>query len=174
MPGFNIQGTGGELNALYEVGRAHRWRVSIIGGAPTIDRDVTLAALSVTRPSPEFEKITIHHKQNEVHLPGKSKWGPMDIVFYELITEQLSALTAQEIFSYWARQVIDLDNNQLVLGQFKRIINIDQIQGEGAGVTSWQCYGAWPMKVEPSELNYSSSELSTIKVTFSIDAHEEG
>lgn len=202
MPGFNIGGTGGGANSVGEVARAHRWRVSIQGGSPQFNRDILLGAFSVQRPGPEIDQVTLHHKQTEMYMPGKHRWGVIDIIFYELVHEEQDSsgrvvrsvnATASEIFKLWGNSVVDLARNNHLNG-FKRTIVIDQLSGGGGGRSSlvttdnltgtfdefdvpsiytYKCIGAWPIRVDPTELNYSSSELSTTKVAFRFDAVEE-
>lgn len=169
MPGFNINGTGGELSGTYETARSHRWRVTVTKFRG--DRDVILAAKSAGRPAPEIAQNTIHHKQTEIYWPGKHKWSPVSMTFYELVDDNNVNMTASAMFNWWAREVIDTRTNN-INNDWHKQITVEQLAGNGGGeytvpaVWSYSLLDAWPFKVEPSELDYSLSDLSTVRVDF--------
>lgn len=174
MPGFNINGTGGEASGLTEVARSHRWRVFINGGAPSISKEILLAAKDATRPSVDIDTITYHHKSNQIYMPGKYKWpDTVDIVFYEYVNSSLLDQTASEFFNYWSSQVYDLQTNNII-NNYKRIVLVNMLDGLGNVVYDYILEGAWPSKVSPSSLSYTTSDLATTKVSFRYDLVSEG
>lgn len=174
MPGFKINGAGQGPNADVEPARVHRFsfRFDTLGGL----RDVVLYALSSQRPSVEIDQIKIHHKQTEAYLPGKHKWSAINVKFYELTQGLAGGTTSSQIFNYWAGGQggpIDFRSNSIRNGFGKADVDINLEDGQGSPVHIYKLYGVWPTKVEPVELNYSSSDLSTVQVTFRYDSAYE-
>jgi len=171
MPGFNIYGEGASSSpdALVEAGRLHRWRVDFKGG-----ERFALYAHSCQRPSPEFSIIIIHHGINEIKMPGKYKWSPVTIKFYEIGDEV--NMTARAIFKLWSGglsgNVLDI-RKQHIVKQFYNELKVTMEDGAGGNYWEYTLYRAWPSKVDPTELTYTSSDIATVSVTFNYDAADE-
>lgn len=174
MPGFKIGDTGGPANSLVEAMRVHRWQFIFdqIEGL----KDVAIYALSTQRPSPQIDQMVMHHKQNQINLPGKHKWNPINVKFYEIQDLPIGDTTTSAIFNYWADDaasaVINFVSNT-INPNFRTNCRIQMEDGAGDFAHEYTLYNAWPTKVEPVELNYSSSDLATVQVTLVYDACDE-
>jgi len=172
MPGFKINGEGSGPNAGVEPAFTHRWLFEFdqVGTM----KGVALYAMSTQRPSAEIDVIKFHHGQTEANLPGKNRWSPINVKFYEILNGLPEGdNTAREIFTYWAENV----NSAVVLladgkinPNFRTGCTISMLDGLGEPKHLYSLSNVWPIKIEPSELNYSSSELATVQVTLRYDA----
>lgn len=171
MPGFNItsanSGTGSGPSATTESTRSHRWKFTFLG-IGSLDQ-VVMYALSCQRPTIEIDNIPFHYKQTVAYLPGKHKWNPISVKFYEMLD---GVNTASKIFTYWANGVISIDTNT-INPKFAGRASISTLDGAGSEQYYYTLYNVWPGKIEPSELDYSNSTLATIQVTLNYDAVEE-
>lgn len=188
MPGFVISGFEGgraDPSAVIETARAHRWEVTYIPGVSGVDeswwpRHIAAYAVSVTRPTIEFDKIQMHHRSNEVYLPGKKRAGVCILKVYESINSSDSTNMTANIFRQWWDQAMNKGGQHSFrtpsnnINTVKRQLRIRQLGGCGEVLWTYLLAGAFPLKVEPTELDYSSSELSNIAITLSIDAFREG
>ena len=43
------------------------------------------------------------------------------------------------------------------------------LDGEGNTIWKYELYGCWPSKVSPSDLDYKSTDISSISMTLQID-----
>jgi hypothetical protein len=169
MPGFKLNGQDKGPSAQVEPARAHRFSFRF-----EALKNIALYALSTQRPSVEFDQVKLFHKQTEVYLPAKHRWSPITVKFYELVQGLPGGTTAAQLFSYWAKgKPLIYSRNTLAAGFGKSNVDIDMEDGFGARVHLYKLYGAWPTKVEPSELNYSNTELATVAVTFRYDSAYE-
>lgn len=170
MPGFKINGQGDGPSSTVEAARLHRWAVTFTG--TSISEDTMFYAKTINRPVLEIDEIKIHHQQTEIYLPGKHRWGAITVEFYEVLTGAGNNQTSTEIFNYWSESVIDIVNNNVV--DLKTIqdtrMTITTQDGLGESIADTVLESVWPTKVEPTELNYAVTELSTTKVTFRFDA----
>jgi len=170
MPGFSINGSRGP-DPHVEPYRAHRWHFYF---ASILDlTDVELYAMTCQRPTVDFDTITIHNQQTRINMPGKHKWAPISVKFYE--TQQGEYSSARSIFDYWAggsNSVLNFETNTLTR-DFRTVVKIALESGAGVGTHAYELFNTWPSKVAPSELSYSSSDLTTVQVTLTYDSARE-
>ena len=185
MPGFNVPGGGGAVigapSSLHETARRHRWKLEIEpdSGGGIYDRDsseIVIYAHKATRPSPEIDSITVHHSQDEIYLPGKNRWAPIDITFYEVVRYE-GNLTARYIYQWWASDVVQIARSRIAgkgtSRKFKRQCILTQLGGQGGGVYRYTLHGCWPEKVTPEDLNYDESTICEISVRLRYDKATE-
>jgi hypothetical protein len=170
MPGFSINGSKGP-DPNVEPYRAHRW--SFIFAQVHDLADVELYAMTCQRPSVDFDTITLHNQQTRINMPGKHKWNPINVKFYEV--QQFEVASARKLFDYWANGSngpLNYKTNTLNK-DFRTTATVVLESGIGVGTHGYELYNTWPSKVAPSELNYSSSDLTTIQVTLTYDSARE-
>lgn len=189
MPGFRIpfnfgchQGPvpvdlfpeGAESTA--ETARNHRYSFEVL--EPLQQGTLLLYAFKATRPSPEIDEITIHSGQDEIYRPGKNRWKPIEISFYEklsgqanLIFQNLINTAASQIYEWWGGTnngfpggVVHLDTSSIGVG-YQKPCQLALLDGLGRSVWSYYMSDCWPVKVTPSNLDYSDSDIATVTVT---------
>lgn len=182
MPGFRVGQDAGEGDppATLESARRHRWRITVLGAGPTGQYDplneIIVYAFKGQRPSMEIDKVTIHHGQDEAYFPGKNRWAPVNFSFYEVLDEAGRNLSAIALYGWQKDVVIDLANS-LVRANCKKTVVYQQYLTENLGDRrntvkvshEYALMSAWPSKITPDELDYSSSEVSVIQVTLTYD-----
>lgn len=184
MPGFAIPGGGGARNgapsSLRETARKHRWIFEIEPrqGASRSSLDqlgFTIYAHKATRPSPEIDAVTIHHSQDEIYTPGKNRWAPIEVSFYEVLGRN-GNITADFIYQWWSRDVLQFTKSRIAgVGgnKIKRRCVLTQLNGYGRAVHCYILYGAWPEKVTPDDLNYDDSAICEITIRLRYDKAAE-
>lgn len=166
MPGFSIESVGGPSPTTESV-RAHRWRVQI----PTLRGQDLLEfyAQSCDRPISDSDRITLHHGINEIYMPGKYRWQPVVIKFYDVITS--AGRMSDYLYRWWSQATYDIDRHRIVNNSnLKREVFIDLENGRGNAIVRYILYGAWPQKISPSNLDYTSNDVAQVAVTLSYDA----
>ncbi len=187
MPGFRISSRDGQTAgddkdplATLESARRHRWRITVLGAGPAGSykplEEIIIYAFKGQRPSLEIDKITIHHGQDEAYFPGKNRWAPVNFSFYEVLDKEGRNLSAIALYGWQKEVVIDLSQS-LIRSNCKRNVVYQQYLSEPAGDKrsipkvshEYALISAWPSKITPDELDYSSSEVSVIQVTLTYD-----
>lgn len=155
-----------------ETARAHRWIVELSATTDYGDlSEITLYAKTCQRPSFEVDIITIHHQAEEIYRPGKYRWNPIDIVFYEYLkgTDRYSNKTSRELYKWWTT-AISTDHKQKPVTDINSVTaTIAELDGEGRISRKYSLYNCKLIKVSPSDLDYTSSEISTNTVTIKYD-----
>lgn len=165
MPGFNINGQGSGPSSTIETARQHRWKFSVLSPI----KNILLYAHKSGRPSPEFDKIVMHHGQDQINFPGKNKWPPIDISFYQVLGKDDVAGT---IYDWWRMTIIDISNSSVVGN--KETCELQLLYGANLGgvdtvAYTYRMFGCYISKVTPDALDYSSSAISEITFTLEID-----
>ena len=174
IPGFNVPSGGGTVvgspTSLQETARRHRWKLEIEPNDYTGSDfgDIEIFAHKATRPTPEIDVITIHHSQDEVYLPGKNRWAPIEITFYE-IAKKTGNATAAALYQWWSKEVINLVRSRIAWGRLKRECTLTQLNGIGRGIYEYKLYGCWPEKVTPEDLNFDESTICEIVLRLRYD-----
>jgi len=188
MPGFNICGSGKGPPGVVETARKHRWRFVALnkdfnnnGGL-----DLLIFAYKATRPRPEIDKITMHHGQDEAYFPGKNRWAPITITFYEVLKQSgnfsfeqdfasvsMTDAPAEAIYKWWGQAVINLQRSHIVTDDVKKKCELDLLDGVGRAVWGYKMHGCWPSNVDPADLDYADSGILDVTFTLVYDKCEE-
>lgn len=188
MPGFNIPLNGAchDDNAfqdesrfdgpdfLQETARKHRYRLELMqaNGNPIFGSDgagILLYCYKCTRPTPEFDEIIIHNGQDEIARPGKNRWKPIEVTFYEVLRGnpgQFVDNCAELIYDWWARTMLSITTSTLSPPeQFLAQGRLTILDGVGIPVWEYNLLDCWPQRVTPSDMSYSDSDIADYTVT---------
>jgi hypothetical protein len=164
VPGFNINNNQTtQPSAKIEVARQHRWKFA------TLDplKDILIYAHKSGRPKVTIDKATLHHQQDCVYFPGKEKWSPIDISFYQSIDNDV----AGTIRKWWSVNVVNIATS--VINLTKYTCTLEMLNGRGAAVYRYTMYGCWPSQITPDELDYVSTRISEVTFTLEMDKSTE-
>jgi hypothetical protein len=175
MPGFNItvegvvcRGDSTPANTS-ETSRRHRYILQVL---QPLSRDLLIVSHKCGRPTPEIDRIVMHHGQDEIYMPGKNRWLPIEISFYDVHSAGGTDNTAKEIYNWWSASVLDIEESA-ISQPFKRDGNLYLLDSAGRPVWEYQLLGTWPSKVSPDSLDYSDNSISEITVTLQMDKCRE-
>ncbi len=173
MPGFNIGNQGEGPPNTQETSRKNRYLVKVMNPLST---DLLFFARKVTIPEVEIDRVVMHHKQEEIYLPGKHHIQTCEVRFYR-IHDHGGDKAAREIYNWWSRSVIDIEHSSLAAndqGTFdKKNAEIHLLDGSGITIYKYLLYGIWPHKMSPDSLDFSDSSIAEIGVTFNVDKIKE-
>lgn len=167
MPGFNIKQDGNQSPSnTNETLRKYRWLITVIEPLETI----RIYASKVTLPTVEFAKITMHRGQDEIYLPGKTTFGQCEFTFYGVMAGNTTPI--DKLYE-WYQAVVDISTSVLKpIGELKKDINIELLDGSGNPTVKYQLLGCWPIKISPDGLDHNSNEIHQITVTVSLDKYK--
>lgn len=193
MPGFNIKSKDwmtktcddgpnipgsvdyGGPSIYIETARVHRYLFEVFTPFGTKADGILLYLTKCTRPTIEIDEIVIHNGQDEIYRPGKNRWQPLELTFYEVLRDNKDAppdrsMTAEMMFKLWADKAIKLSRSSGFDPQsFCSDAQLDMLNGIGTPIWTYKIYRTWPIKISPSDLSYSSSNISEITATMRFD-----
>lgn len=171
MPGFNINGNGGQTSNspshTTEVRRKHRWYFETMGRGNGNWSQVELLMLqSASRPSFKFEEPEMHHNQEVVKFAGKQSWEPVTLKWYD--GEQNPDIS-KGVY-HWLETVVNMTSIAVAHpSNYKKQAQLAVIGGTGVVNERWTMYGTWPSSVKWQELDYTATDLLTCEATMRYD-----
>ena len=176
MPGFNIPisdkcGSFGVITGpsnTTETARKHRYVLETLEPFGTKDNGLLLFAYKCTRPSIELDEVAIHNAQDEIFRPGKQHWKPIEFSFYEKLkgASVQSDHAAELVYQWWAKTMINVETSlHNEPSSYLKNAQLDMLDGDGNAVWTYSIYDAWPVKVTPSDLSYTDTDIADISVT---------
>ena len=175
MPGFNIEGTLiGQPSNTVETARSHRYVFSVLEPL----KDILVYAHKASRPTFETDVIKIHSGQDRIYRPGQHYWNPIEITIYEVVLSHYGSSapnmplnnTANYLYEWWQGTMVDtLKSRQGKPRGYRKECKLEMLDGEGNTIWKYELYGCWPSKISPSDLDYKSTDISSISMTLQID-----
>lgn len=169
MPGFNIHDTGSrDPSATEEFHRAHRWAIETLGepggvtGATRSGAQPFVYAKSLKLPSLQFDEELIPGGSSNYSFAKVAVWQACEISFYDVFG-------LYSILKKWRELVWTPSGGLNVADAYKGNPRILLLDGNGNTTFSFELQGAWPKHLHHGELNYTSSEIKLVTVTFGYD-----
>jgi hypothetical protein len=155
----------------------YRFALTFIGfGITNATTPLTIQAMTFSKPKLDFEQIVLDVYNSKVKLAGKPTWSDTSVMIRDDAQGQVSTLVGQQIqkqfdFAEQASASSGID--------YKFQLLVEILDGGNGTSTpnileSWTLLGAWIKNVDYSELDYKSSEPTTIKMDISFDNALQG
>lgn len=151
----------------------NKWRVTFsgIGDGSGASTDLSMQAVTVTRPNLTFEQVKLDRYNSTAYVAGKHEWEPMNLVVQDDITGLATSIIQSQ-----------LEMQQLLIGAsgpwlataatasaYKFGIKLDQLDGNETVVEQWLVEGCWIAGSDYGELDYAASEVVTISLQIRFD-----
>ena len=153
-----------------EVARLCRWSLSLEPLSGDTDK-ISIHAFKCSRPIVEFEEITVHHGQEEIYRPGKQKYSPLEVQYYEVLGDSSPGFNnkvGKKLYNWWSAVVTRsrLSNQNSLSDYYLKQGELLELDGNGDEITNYILANVWPLKITPVELDYTNTDLSSTSVTF--------
>lgn len=135
----------------------------ICGGRDIPENFVKLAS----RPNISIEETEINFLNGKFWIPGKATWETITVTYYDVGGQNVNSI--QPLYS-WLASVYEF-NNPVTLqqgsktGDYSANATITMYDGCGNPMEKWELLDCWPQAINFGELDYASSEESTIELT---------
>lgn len=143
--------------------RKFRWKFAVPGKLP--DTYVKTA----NRPTLTITPAEVHYLNQMMEVPGKGKWSNLTVTYYDVEDAGFEQQLRAYISSTFPINANSVDNmcQQDKLNQYATYGLLKMLDGCGSILETWTLYDLWPISVNWGDLDYSSSDVATIEVTFS-------
>jgi len=152
----------------------NRWRVTFQGiGANTggNSSDLSMQAITVTRPNLSFEQIKLDRYNSTAYVAGKHEWEPCNLVVQDDITGLATAIIQSQLEAQ--QLLIGADGPWLATAAtasaYKFGVKLDLLDGNELIVEQWLLEGCWIANSDFGELDYAASEAVTISLQVRFD-----
>jgi len=166
---FGIPGVGsGTLQPKLK----HRWRVTFANlGEDVSSQDVSLQAITITRPSISFDEVQLDRYVNRSYVAGKYTWEPLTLT----VEDDVSGRASKIIKSQLQKQQWLIGTEGPFLGaasegfKYKFTTFLDMLDGNEQLIEKWSVEGCWIKTADYTDLDYASSDKVHINLTLRFD-----
>lgn len=138
--------------------RKFRWTFQVAGAFGFIpEHFVKIAA----RPKLNVDDTEINFLNQTTWIPGKAKWEPISVTYYDIPSGQMGPLWS------WIATVYNFNNQNIPMSEkagWNGTGIITLYDGCGSPLERWTLGSLWPQSVDFGELDYSSSDEVTIEL----------
>lgn len=145
--------------------RKFRWIFRVDGLIGDKDMEV-LMPLKGGRPNLGWKEIEAQHIYENIYLPGKPDWKPIQFTLYDHKTSRPHPIMR------WVQDAYRPERGEFYPIEeycFKKQGELLMLDGCGETMESWTIDNMWPQQVNFGELDYGNSEVVTCDVTFRYD-----
>ena len=175
MATVSQMGIPGIGNGMLMPKRKNLWRVTFtnIGQGQGNSADVSLQAITCSRPNLSFEEIPIHRYNSVAYVLGKHTWEPINLVLEDDITNRATKVISSQIDSQ--QKLIGADGAFLASASsasiYKFGVKLEQLDGGDGTIIleTWILEGGMIQSVDYGEGDYQASESHTINLTIRDD-----
>lgn len=152
----------------------NRWRVTFQGigaSAGGNSADMSMQAITITRPNLTFEQIKLDRYNSTAYVAGKHEWEPCNLVLQDDITGKASAVVQNQLEAQ--QKLIGADGPWLATAAtasaYKFGTKLDLLDGNETVVEQWLLEGCFIAGSDFGELDYGASEAVTISLQIRFD-----
>lgn len=150
----------------------HRWRVTFANlGEDVSSQDVSLQAVTLTRPSISFDEVQLDRYVNRSYVAGKYTWEALQLT----VEDDISGRASKVIRSQLQKQqwLIGTEGPFLAASpegsKYKFTAFLDMLDGAEQLVEKWTIEGCWIQAADYTDLDYAASEQVLINLTIRFD-----
>jgi hypothetical protein len=133
--------------------------------------ELTKQVISATRPSPEFEEITLDVYNSKIKLAGKAKWNDISVVVRDDVSGAVSKLVGEQL----QKQFDFFEQSSAASGiDYKFVTQIEILDGGNGAFTptvleTFELDGCYVKKAEYKGGEYKTSEAMDITLSIAYD-----
>jgi hypothetical protein len=152
----------------------NRWRVTFVGigaSAGGNSADLSMQAVTVTRPNLTFEQIKLDRYNSSAYIAGKHEWEPCNLVVQDDITGKASGIIRNQLEAQ--QKLIGADGPWMATAAtasaYKFGMKLEQLDGNETVVEQWLLEGCFIAGSDFGDLDYSTAEAVTITMQVRFD-----
>lgn len=172
MATINDIGIPGVGTGILQPRLKHRWRVTFANLGGGVDsQPISMQAVTVTRPSVNFEEVTLDRYVSRAWVGGKYTWEPMSIGVEDDVTGTASQVIQEQLQKQ--QWLIGAEGPWLAAAGegalYKFVTYLDMMDGNEQVTEKWTVEGCWFQSVDYTDLDYSSSDKVMINLNIRFD-----
>jgi len=133
--------------------------------------ELTKQVMSATRPSPEFDEITLDVYNSRIKMAGKPKWGDITVVIRDDVSGAVSKLVGEQV----QKQFDFFEQSSAASGiDYKFTTLIELLDGgnganEAVVLETFEVYGCYVSKAEYKQGDYKANDPMDITLQIKYD-----
>lgn len=161
-------GSGQGRGRLLQPKQSHKGRVRFVGFGPYAGGiELSTELVSIGRPSPTFDVVTIHSYNSLANFTGKYSWNEIEAVFRDDNTNAVSKLIGHQL----QKQFNFKEQTSPLAGiNYKFTAYIESMDGGNDTVLDqWVLEGCFITSASYPQLNYEDSGYNSISINIKYD-----
>jgi hypothetical protein len=148
-----------------------RFRVNFINFGVGSALELTKQVIDCSRPSVSFAEITLPVYNSTMYLAGKHTWAPFTVN----VRDDASGSVSKSVGAQLQKQLDFVEQASAATGQdYKFQTNVEILDGGNgtqavAVLETWELYGCFLQSANYNTLNYGTSDVVTIALSFRFD-----
>lgn len=156
------------LANIRDIARAYQYQMEIVFPTVIGSSDlVNILVESVDVPAKTYAAVASNYAGQPMQLAGMATFGTWGCTMriddnYDIYKK----------FRAWNELVVGTQTNIASFpSQYKSTFKLYHLDGQGNKLISYEMVGAWVANINESPINYSSKDISTVKIDFEYDYH---
>ncbi len=152
----------------------NRWRVTfqnIGAGQNGSSNDLSMQAITVTRPNLSFEEVKLDRYNSSAYIAGKHTWEPLSLTVQDDINGKASRIIQNQLEAQ--QKLIGADgpwlNAASTASAYKFGIKLDMLDGNELVTERWLLEGCYIASNDWGDLDYAASEAVAITLSIRFD-----
>ena len=150
----------------------NRWRVTFAGlGSGGDSKNVSLQAVTASRPSLEFDEVELHRYNSRAWVAGKHNWEPMNLEVEDDASGRATTLIQQQLQKQ--QWLIGVEGQWLSTSpegsSYKFVTMLEMLDGGHTVLEKWTMEGCWLKSANYNDLDMSSNEAVKISLIIRFD-----
>jgi len=172
MATINDIGIPGVGTGILHPKHKNRWRVTFANLGGGVDsQPLSMQAVTVTRPSVNFDEVELHRYNSMAWVGGKHRYEPMNLTVEDDVTGSASQVIQEQLQKQ--QWLIGAEGQWLATAGegsiYKFVTYLDQLDGNEQVIEKWTVEGCWIQNVDYTDLDYSVSDAVQINLTLRYD-----
>jgi len=150
----------------------YRFRVTFLNfGITNPTSELSKQVMDFTRPTLNFNPITLDVYNSKMYLQGKPEWQPVTVTFRDDVNGRVSSLIGEQV----QKQFDFAEQASAVSGIDYKFQTIFEVLDGGNGaiapntLETWEMYGCFISEVNYQNFEYTSSDPATIQMQIRYD-----
>lgn len=149
----------------------YRFRVMFVNFGSGDGIELTKQVIDVSRPSVQFQEITLPVYNSTIYLSGKHQWQAITVN----VRDDANGSIARAIGAQVQKQFDFVEQSSAAVGQdYKFLMEIEMLDGGNGTHTpivleKWELYGCFIASANYNNLNYGTNDVVTIQLSIRFD-----
>lgn len=172
MSTINDFGIPGVSTGILQPKKKNLWRVTFSNlGGGTDSQPVSAQAVTITRPSINFEEVQLDRYNSRAYVAGKYTWEPLSLTAEDDITGSCSAVIREQM--QLQQFLIGAEGPFLAAtpegSAYKFITKLEMLDGQEQVIEKWTIEGCFLQSVDWMDLDYAASDAAQIQLSIRFD-----
>jgi len=147
--------------------RKFRWTFQVTSQCTAIGSIPAYFVKLASRPNISFEETEINFLNAKDWIPGKATWETITVTYYDIASQDMKPLYnwLSSVYNFSSTDQTKYAQMGTKKSDYACTGTLTMFDGSGNPLEEWTLNNMWPQAINFGDLDYSTSEESTIELT---------